>query len=130
MEGATEEYAERVRPEERTARVKGWRMDCMMAIWLRQHLGAAERSGVRGRGGGGGVYISCEYVKSQRASKAELELPFPFCLADNFPPMIPDPRRTSTRETSRGGLASVVNFLPAAKAGGHIDTRYSIIPRN
>jgi hypothetical protein len=44
VEGATEEYAERVRPEERTARVKGWRMDCMVAIWLQQHLGAAERS--------------------------------------------------------------------------------------
>ena len=98
MEGATEEYAERVRPEERTARVKGWRMDCMVAIWLQQHLDAAERSGVRGRGGGGCfVGISCEYVKSQRASEAELELPFPFCLADNFPPMIPDPRRTITR---------------------------------
>jgi len=114
VEGATEEYAERVRPEERTARVKGWRMDCMVAIWLQQHRGAAERSGVRGRGGGCFEGISCEYVKSQRASKAELELPFPFCLADNFPPMIPDPRRTTTSE-SRGGLASValLNFLPA-----------------
>jgi hypothetical protein len=30
----------------------------MVAIWLQQHLGAAERSGVRGRGGGGGVDIS------------------------------------------------------------------------
>jgi hypothetical protein len=30
----------------------------MVAIWLQQHLGAAERSGVRGRGGGDVVYIS------------------------------------------------------------------------
>jgi hypothetical protein len=58
VEGATEEYAERVRPEERTARVKGWRMDCMLAIWLRQHLGASERSGVREGGVEGVSYMS------------------------------------------------------------------------
>lgn len=72
-------------------------------------------------------YISCEYVKSQRASRAELELPFPFCLADNFPPMIPDPRRTkAAREPRRTSFRREL----LARSESHIDTRYLIIPRN
>lgn len=52
MEGATEEYAERVRPAERTARVKGWRMDCILAIRLRQHTGGGGEEWCEGEGWG------------------------------------------------------------------------------
>jgi hypothetical protein len=53
-----------VRPEERTARVKGWRMDCMLAIWLRRHTGARRRGVVGGRGvvgiSRGDLFRGCE----------------------------------------------------------------------
>jgi hypothetical protein len=68
-----------VRPEERTARVKGWRMDCMLAVELRRHLGEEYvRLGEAWR------YLK-GYLEREVHECKELELPFRVPFASSFP---------------------------------------------
>ena len=58
-------------PAERTARVKGWRMDCIVAIWLRQHPGGGGAERGVGEGVESGVLVTLSrVVKSQRAKQS------------------------------------------------------------